>query len=367
MSLAILAFSLSLESRIKTYGAYAGFAAIIGLAILSVLYFAQAREVKRLREWAGRGPERAAESGARLAADPQKRVVAEPLTRPEPVTAAGQSTPPPSPLIPSTMAAQEAIPTTTEGDSGTAADATATPDPGAEDATGVPETSGDAAAATPPAGAPGDSEQTSTAMAPVPASARVRASATPAPPTSRRAAAAAGSGDGDGDGRSPMRKRLLIGAGVLALVIVIVIVATSLGGSDNKAAPNTVASTPTPTPITATSGKHTTTTTKKAPARSSISVGVLNGTTVNGLARTVGDKLSGAGFQVPKASEKNASDSTHASTIVAYSSGQRASGLAVAKTLGLGSDSLTALDQDTSVVAGSGLTVVVTVGADLSN
>jgi len=46
---AVLAFSLNLSERIKTYGAYAGFAAIIGLAVLSVLYFAQAREVNRLR------------------------------------------------------------------------------------------------------------------------------------------------------------------------------------------------------------------------------------------------------------------------------------------------------------------------------
>ena len=36
-------------------------AAIVGLGVLSLLYFAQAREVKRLREWAGRAPERDAE------------------------------------------------------------------------------------------------------------------------------------------------------------------------------------------------------------------------------------------------------------------------------------------------------------------
>src|ERR1700753_1348869 len=55
----LLAFSL--QSEIEKYGAYVGIAAFFGLAILSLLYFAQAREVKRLREWAGRAPERAAE------------------------------------------------------------------------------------------------------------------------------------------------------------------------------------------------------------------------------------------------------------------------------------------------------------------
>jgi hypothetical protein len=39
-------------------GAAAGLAAVVGLAVLSALYFPQARDVKRLREWAGRAPER---------------------------------------------------------------------------------------------------------------------------------------------------------------------------------------------------------------------------------------------------------------------------------------------------------------------
>ncbi|MDX6732738.1 MAG: hypothetical protein QOC54_2686, partial [Baekduia sp.] len=45
--------ALSVTGKIEQYGAYAGFAAVLGLAVLSLLYFAQAREVKRLREWAG--------------------------------------------------------------------------------------------------------------------------------------------------------------------------------------------------------------------------------------------------------------------------------------------------------------------------
>jgi hypothetical protein len=66
-----------LPEIVQEIGAYAGLAAVAGLAVLSVLYFSQARDVKRLREWAGRAPERAAELGphqavpGRVQAQPQ--------------------------------------------------------------------------------------------------------------------------------------------------------------------------------------------------------------------------------------------------------------------------------------------------------
>ena len=62
----ILAFSL--QDQVEKYGAYVGLAAFIGLAVLTLLYFAQARELKRLRDWAGRAPERAMELQARVVA-----------------------------------------------------------------------------------------------------------------------------------------------------------------------------------------------------------------------------------------------------------------------------------------------------------
>jgi LytR cell envelope-related transcriptional attenuator len=49
---------------VERVGAYAGLAAFFGLAILVLLYFSQARDVRRLREWAGRAPERATETAA---------------------------------------------------------------------------------------------------------------------------------------------------------------------------------------------------------------------------------------------------------------------------------------------------------------
>ncbi|HZO60285.1 MAG TPA: LytR C-terminal domain-containing protein [Solirubrobacterales bacterium] len=46
---------------VERVGSYVGFAAFLGLAILALLYFSQARDVRRLRDWAGRAPERAVE------------------------------------------------------------------------------------------------------------------------------------------------------------------------------------------------------------------------------------------------------------------------------------------------------------------
>src|SRR3954449_8772435 len=72
-----LAAALSLQDKAQQYGSYAGIAAVFGLGVLSLLYFAQAREVKRLREWAGRAPERAAELEARAVAAAEERRGAE--------------------------------------------------------------------------------------------------------------------------------------------------------------------------------------------------------------------------------------------------------------------------------------------------
>ena len=46
---------------IDTIGDFAGLAAFIGLGILALLFFAQSRDLRRLREWAGAAPERDAE------------------------------------------------------------------------------------------------------------------------------------------------------------------------------------------------------------------------------------------------------------------------------------------------------------------
>ena len=63
---------------IQEIGSYAGFAAVVGLAVLAALYFSQARDVRRLREWAGRSPERPEEGSPTTG----QRVVARPVPRP---------------------------------------------------------------------------------------------------------------------------------------------------------------------------------------------------------------------------------------------------------------------------------------------
>ncbi len=69
-----LPLALSLTSTFTKVGAIAGFAALLGIALLSLLAFAQAREIKRLREWAGRAPERAAEMEQRVSTEAAARL-----------------------------------------------------------------------------------------------------------------------------------------------------------------------------------------------------------------------------------------------------------------------------------------------------
>jgi hypothetical protein len=50
---------------VQQLGAAAGLAAVVGLAVLWALYLSQARDVKRLREWADRAPARASSAPSR--------------------------------------------------------------------------------------------------------------------------------------------------------------------------------------------------------------------------------------------------------------------------------------------------------------
>src|SRR5215217_6166664 len=88
-----LAFSL--QDQVEKYGAYVGIAAFFGLAVLTILYFAQARELRRLRDWAGRAPERAQEIEARAMAQAEAARSAQVKVQqrtPAPATAGGQAT-----------------------------------------------------------------------------------------------------------------------------------------------------------------------------------------------------------------------------------------------------------------------------------
>jgi LytR cell envelope-related transcriptional attenuator len=58
---------------IKQIGAFAGLASFIGLAVLAMLAFSQARDIRRLREWAGSAPERDGERKEATSAVAAKR------------------------------------------------------------------------------------------------------------------------------------------------------------------------------------------------------------------------------------------------------------------------------------------------------
>ncbi len=79
-------------SLLEEIGAILGFVAFGGLAVLAFLTFQQARHLRRLREWAGRQPERAAAEDERLAeVAAESTAVAKPATDAEPAEERGPS------------------------------------------------------------------------------------------------------------------------------------------------------------------------------------------------------------------------------------------------------------------------------------
>jgi hypothetical protein len=175
--------AFSVPSQVETIGALAGLAAILGLAVLSMLYFAQARELKRLREWAGRAPERAAELQERAMAPAPRRVTPQPVTpRPPGTAATPQRTatprPPGAPAAGTPAAAAGGIPGATATPSAPATPST----PG----TGKPATAAATAAAAAETAAPGSPG--------APANGQTGTPGAPAAPTSPDAAKPADAG-----------------------------------------------------------------------------------------------------------------------------------------------------------------------------
>jgi hypothetical protein len=270
---------------IQEIGSYAGLAAILGLAVLSALYFSQARDVRRLREWAGRAPERAAEQamGGRVTAQPQEAKA--------PAVAAGAAQP---------AAVQQG---------GNGSDAQQTGErtvakPGALTPAAVASA---AAGATKPAARPaGAGAATGTVARPAAAAAaapprrqipRVPASATAIRPASKEP--------------DPWYRRLadrlpagryvaIIVAGMLVLGGGAAYGITQLASSDSggsKSAGANKSSDLGPAPKKSSSKKDNA---GSAPAidPSKVTVTVVNGTTIPNLARDTAGKLSSIGFQI---------------------------------------------------------------------
>ncbi|WP_445147901.1 LytR C-terminal domain-containing protein [Baekduia sp. Peel2402] len=353
--------ALSVTDKIEQYGAYAGFASVLGLAVLSLLYFAQAREVKRLREWAGRSPERAAEQQERAVAAAQQRAVVQPQrpAAPTPGTpaAAAASQPRPAAATPAGQAASApagaaAAAATAAGAAGTA---TQTP-PGAagQPTTAMPAANG-AAAASPPA------TPTPTPTPPARPGQPLRV-----PPNGPAGSTAARLQDPDDD---EPRSRTGLFAAIGAIVVVLIVGGLLLSGvfsSDDTGTqpPSTVAADNSSNAAddgTSTTKKKTTTP-SSAPKPGTYTVAVLNGTTVPGLARGVANRLQNTKYKIGNVT--NAATQDRSATLVEFAQGHRAEADQVAKAIDVGSDSIQPLTAGSKTIAGDAATVVVTVGSD---
>jgi hypothetical protein len=307
---------------IQEIGSYAGFAAVVGLAVLSALYFSQARDVRRLRDWAGRAPERDAEARSRVAAVAEARqgAVAEPAQKAQPAAAAG-------------------------GNSGAAA-AAAT---GNSTAAPKPVT---AAAAGPSA--------VSAASAAGAGSGGVASPPRPKP----RIAASSGQTQILGKQQGPPERwyrRLapryiaLIVAGVLVVGGGIAVGAIKLLSNDSSGG-GTPSSQPQGGGDSGAGGNATPKKTAPPINPSTVHVAVFNGTQINGLARSYADKVQGLGF-TPDAVGQVPAPSERAETVVLYKAGKKRQAILVRKKLKLGN--IEQIDQQTQGLAPNADVVVV--------
>jgi LytR cell envelope-related transcriptional attenuator len=393
--MASIPLALSIHNFINKVGADAGFASIIGLAILVLLYFAQARETATLRRHAAEAAERIqqlegrisqvlrAQAAASAAAAPPAQAAAGPIiasrgvgTAVHPGVAAGFRTlVPAAPAgvgAPALTAATRLIPTPGFG-------APEPVSPLAAVAPGGPVAlqEFDTGAAPPPAtvagAANGHAREPLTDFggvpAPVPAPSgpaqpppRVHIRPGQAPIPSRRPTGVPRPAAG-GTQAGPSRRILAAGVGALVVAAVVIgLLALTSGGTAGKAKTNTVPASNAPA-----RGRRAQTVAIN-PAK--VTVAVLNGTATAQLANRVGALLTGAGYQ--KGMITNAPDQTHTATVVAYLPTFKRDALAVAKSLKLKTSSVQAIDQNTQAVACPAApapctaNVVVTVGADLA-
>ena len=379
-----LPLAFSIHHFVSSVGADAGFAAIVGLAILVLLYFAQARETSSLRDQSAAASERVAELERRLAllgsgaasrvADPQAaeesadakllpgapagvgapalaaatRVVAlpnlpYPRISPTPATVgSAAAVAPPTSVTPPPAGVTPAPATVAASSAGGPPIATPAPVPAAPASAGTNGT-GEHAIVPPVAPATVGGSQ------PRRVQIRPGSSFTPPPPPPIRPGA-----------RRPASRRWL--PAVVAVVLAIVVVAallivTSSGGSPRPAA----------------GGRTTNAITSRPKAvfmPSSVTVAVLNGTDVFELAHRVAVKLQHVGYK--EGAVATATDQTHTTTQVGYVSGHRHAASEVASALGLSGGAVAPADQSAQAVAcpppsACRADVIVTVGTDLSN
>jgi len=391
--MANLPLALSVHHFVNSVGADAGFAAIIGLAILVLLYFAQARETANLREQAYEAAQRVAQLEARLTSLARQQAAAAQVAPARAAQAGGVRAPAPAPAFagavamapgppagvgaPALAAATRLIPATPVADPQPTYDehGVAQPDGQPVDDTALgslpPATaaavggngSSKGGVASPPRVTPPPRGVLPTAGGGRPAQAGRRPGAASATAAGRAAVAPPPRFS------EPPRKRslglrlafLAAGALVIAAIVVALLHFTGSSGSPNS----TRASNTSNAPSTTTSRRKRTV----AVTPSTVTVSVLNGTASNGLAGRISNQLTGAGYKQGRVA--TASDQTRTATIVAYMPGHKQEALAVAKSLKLGPASVQPVDPATQAVACPVSTqctsqVVVTVGTDLA-
>jgi hypothetical protein len=417
----VLAFSL--QAQVEKYGAYVGIASFLGLALLSILYFAQAREVRRLRDWAGRAPERDADLEARVSAEASRRVQPAPakpaVAKPAPATAAAaaqdtQITAPPEPVPagngrpagpvavpmgPRPALAAERVAAAVGAaaaarESGAAEEPEAAPAPAATAVVDAPASApAEEPAPAPPAagppsgegnGAAGDGDGTGEAAAVVPRatprppapepkrpaaqplrqtgrSAAVPPRRATKPPVRRPAPAAAPAPE-----RGRHRRGIVVGvlAGVIVLAAAALII-TQLGGGKPSTVPNTTVPAPNATATaTATAGA----TAVGGPSKAQTTVVILNGTTTDGLAGTAKASLEQGGYQTDHIPTVTSSNQTVTRSTVYYAPGRRTQATDAAGRLKIAS--IQPLDPNTRALAENSTPtpvkadVVVILGAD---
>ena len=275
-----------------------------------------------------------------------------------PATPAGA--PAPAPSAPAS-ARQPAVPAgaragaTAPAGSGAAAPAAA-PARERPDGDGTGAATGTRVAAKPPPRPTGG--QAGAARPARPAAAPLRATRPAATPASRPPLSG-----GRGRGRALADRLGRRGAALIALLVLVLVIggvylvaSSGGGGSASKpvaAKPNAVGPAPAPTKKRSSDG---------APVqRGKITVAVLNGTTIPGLAAQISDQLQKGGFK--RGSVTNASDQQRPGTQVAYAPGYKRAGDEVAGLLKIRS-AAQPMDAGTQAIAGPDAAIVVTVGTD---
>lgn len=368
----LLAFSL--QDQIDKYGTYIGIAAFFGLAILTLLYFAQAREVKRLREWAGHAPEKITEledlieelRSAPVAAAPAVQQAPAPVqAEPQPAVAATNGT---AKLEPAELAAlafarsagvhEPHLPKPHTAPVATVAEA-----PPTEVATGT--------AASEPAQATNGGSAGHPPV-PRPATPAARRNEPPLPPLPpRRAAAAANRRPAasppvrEGGGNRAVILTAIIG--VLVLGGAVFGITRMIGNDDPAPPPENVVATPGPEEDTA--EEEPTATPEPRVTKENALIAVFNTTGVSGLAAGQAELLRQEGYPDDNLSTGDAPEPRPTSTVL-YARGARSAAAAVAEVLGITDIKQLADDQMAQGLVESSQkkwNVVAIIGADKQN